>query len=213
MTRSTTSVPSGPPRPRRWSRPWPTSGRRAATISAGSCHDHGNPCLPAQGAGDHDSRGQDRLRLELSQPAPFRPDRRGPERGAGLARRPDGRPDRRAESRSRRQTGPPARVKAKNKETERTSRRTARKPWRAPAWQRPSARARARARPCGWADPRNAFNNLFGIDPSIPIDDVMGTIPQALFLMNGPMIHNRTQARPGTVLGEILMTTPTIGPH
>ena len=56
--------------------------------------------------------------------------------------------------------------------------------------------------------PRNAFNNLFGIDPSIPIEDAMGTIPQALFLMNAPMIHNRTQARPGTVLGEILMTTP-----
>ena len=26
--------------------------------------------------------------------------------------------------------------------------------------------------------------------------------------MNGPMIHNRTQARPGTVLGEILATAP-----
>jgi hypothetical protein len=49
---------------------------------------------------------------------------------------------------------------------------------------------------------------LFGIDPSIPNDDVMGTIPQALFLMNGPMVHNRTQARPGTVLGEILATAP-----
>ena len=56
--------------------------------------------------------------------------------------------------------------------------------------------------------PRTAFNALFGIDPSIPNDDVMGTIPQALFLMNGPMVHNRTQARPGTVLGEILTTAP-----
>jgi len=56
--------------------------------------------------------------------------------------------------------------------------------------------------------PRTAFNALFGIDPSIPNDDVMGTIPQALFLMNGPMVHNRTQARPGTVLGEILATAP-----
>ena len=36
----------------------------------------------------------------------------------------------------------------------------------------------------------------------------MGTDPQALFLMNGPMIHNRTLARPGTVLGEVLTTTP-----
>jgi hypothetical protein len=56
--------------------------------------------------------------------------------------------------------------------------------------------------------PRTAFNALFGIDPSIPNDDVMGTIPQALFLMNGPLVHNRTQARPGTVLGEILATAP-----
>jgi hypothetical protein len=26
--------------------------------------------------------------------------------------------------------------------------------------------------------------------------------------MNSPMVHNRTQARPGTVLGEILATVP-----
>ena len=36
----------------------------------------------------------------------------------------------------------------------------------------------------------------------------MGTIPQALFLMNSPMVNNRTQARPGTVLGQILNTAP-----
>ena len=56
--------------------------------------------------------------------------------------------------------------------------------------------------------PRVLFNALFGVDPSVPNDDVLGTIPQALFLMNSPMIHNRTQARPGTVLGEILTTAP-----
>jgi hypothetical protein len=56
-------------------------------------------------------------------------------------------------------------------------------------------------------EPRTAFNTLFGIDPSISNDEVMGTIPQALFLMNGAMVHNRTQARPGTVLGEILTTS------
>jgi hypothetical protein len=55
--------------------------------------------------------------------------------------------------------------------------------------------------------PRVLFNALFGVDPSVPNDEVLGTIPQALFLMNGPMVHNRTQARPGTVLGEILSTT------
>jgi hypothetical protein len=52
------------------------------------------------------------------------------------------------------------------------------------------------------------FNALFGVDPSVPSDDVLGTIPQALFLMNSPMVNNRTQARPGTVLGEILATAP-----
>src|SRR5262249_87347 len=44
--------------------------------------------------------------------------------------------------------------------------------------------------------------------PSTANEDVVGTIPQALFLMNSPMINNRTQARPGTVLGQILSTAP-----
>jgi hypothetical protein len=52
------------------------------------------------------------------------------------------------------------------------------------------------------------FDRLFGVDPSVANEDVMGTIPQALFLMNGPIVTNRTQARPGTVLGEILSTAP-----
>jgi hypothetical protein len=56
--------------------------------------------------------------------------------------------------------------------------------------------------------PRALFERLFGVDPSVANEDVLGTIPQALFLMNSPMIHNRTQARPGTVLGEILTTAP-----
>jgi hypothetical protein len=55
---------------------------------------------------------------------------------------------------------------------------------------------------------RLLFDRLFGIDPSIPNEDVVGTIPQALFLMNSPMITNRTQARPGTVLGQILSSAP-----
>ncbi len=60
----------------------------------------------------------------------------------------------------------------------------------------------------GRGAPRALFERLFGVDPSVANDDVLGTIPQALFLMNSPMIHNRTQARPGTVLGEILATAP-----
>jgi hypothetical protein len=54
--------------------------------------------------------------------------------------------------------------------------------------------------------PRLLFDRLFGVDPSVANEDVMGTIPQALFLMNGPIVSNRIQARPGTVLGEILST-------
>jgi hypothetical protein len=64
------------------------------------------------------------------------------------------------------------------------------------------------------ATPRDAgarvlFDRLFGVDPSVANEDVVGTIPQALFLMNSPMIDNRVQARPGTVLGEILSTAPS----
>jgi hypothetical protein len=57
-------------------------------------------------------------------------------------------------------------------------------------------------------DPRVLFNRLFGVDPSIPNDDVLGTIPQALFMMNSPIVNNRTAARPGTVLGQILANAP-----
>jgi hypothetical protein len=55
---------------------------------------------------------------------------------------------------------------------------------------------------------RVLFDRLFGIDPSVANEDVVGTIPQALFLMNSPLINNRVQARPGTVLGEIMSTAP-----
>jgi hypothetical protein len=68
--------------------------------------------------------------------------------------------------------------------------------------------ANGQARIVRLGGPRVLFNALFGVDPSLPNDDVLGTIPQALFLMNSPMVHNRTQARPGTVLGEILSQAP-----
>src|SRR5262249_18836837 len=55
--------------------------------------------------------------------------------------------------------------------------------------------------------PRFLFDRLFGIDPSTPSEEVMGSIPQALFLMNGPLVSRFTQARPGTVLGDILTST------
>jgi hypothetical protein len=71
--------------------------------------------------------------------------------------------------------------------------------------------AKGQAKSVRVGGPRANFNALFGVDPSVSSDEVLGTIPQALFLMNGPLIQNRTQARPGTVLGEILATAPN--PH
>jgi hypothetical protein len=56
--------------------------------------------------------------------------------------------------------------------------------------------------------PRMAFERLFGVDPSVPNDDVLGTIPQALFMMNSPLVNGRIAARPGSVLGEILAAAP-----
>jgi hypothetical protein len=57
-------------------------------------------------------------------------------------------------------------------------------------------------------DLRNQFSTLFGIDPSTPAEEVLGTIPQALFLMNSPPINRAIQARPGTLLGEVLARAP-----
>lgn len=56
-------------------------------------------------------------------------------------------------------------------------------------------------------NPRGGFDAVFGYDPSTPGDDVLGTIPQALALMNGPQINQAIVARPGTVLGAILTST------
>jgi len=58
------------------------------------------------------------------------------------------------------------------------------------------------------ADGRALFDRTFGVDPSTPNDDVLGTIPQALLLMNGPIVAREVQARPGTMLGQLLMAQP-----
>jgi hypothetical protein len=71
------------------------------------------------------------------------------------------------------------------------------------------AAAKKAAGPNGFQfNPRANLNILFGIDPSTPSDDVLGTIPQALFLMNGPQINRAVKAMPNTVLGELLTATP-----
>ncbi len=56
--------------------------------------------------------------------------------------------------------------------------------------------------------PRNQFNTLFGFDPSIANEDVLGTIPQALFLMNAPPVQRGIEARRNSLLGEVLSQNP-----
>ncbi len=51
---------------------------------------------------------------------------------------------------------------------------------------------------------RAAFQQLFGYDPSTPQEDLMGTIPQALFMMNSPIINSSLNGRGPTMLGRLL---------
>ena len=60
----------------------------------------------------------------------------------------------------------------------------------------------------GNAGPRAPFNAIYGVDPAMPNDDVLGTIPQALFLMNAPQVQNRVKAARGTLLADLLASSP-----
>jgi hypothetical protein len=51
---------------------------------------------------------------------------------------------------------------------------------------------------------RAAFSQLFGFDPSTPQEDIVGTIPQALFLMNSPQLSGLMRGAGNTRLGRIL---------
>lgn len=52
---------------------------------------------------------------------------------------------------------------------------------------------------------RFEFNRTFGFDPSLPRDDVAASIPQALMLMNGPMLQRAMNAKqPSTLLGKLM---------
>ncbi len=55
--------------------------------------------------------------------------------------------------------------------------------------------------------PRNQFNQTFGYDPSTPRDEVSGSIPQALVLMNGPQINREINGNRGTELAKLLAST------
>ena len=51
--------------------------------------------------------------------------------------------------------------------------------------------------------PRGQFNAIFGYDPSAPRDEISGSIPQALALMNAPLLNGAISADRG-LLGRLL---------
>ncbi len=51
---------------------------------------------------------------------------------------------------------------------------------------------------------RLAFGQLFGFDPSTPQEDLLGNVPQALFMMNSPQLNTALNARGNTRLGLVL---------
>jgi hypothetical protein len=51
---------------------------------------------------------------------------------------------------------------------------------------------------------RGQFAALFGFDPSTPQADITGSVPQALFLMNSPLINDGVRGQGNTRLGRIL---------
>ena len=51
---------------------------------------------------------------------------------------------------------------------------------------------------------RTAFAGLFGFDPSMPQEDIVGSIPQALYLMNSPQVGGLIRGNGNTRLGRIL---------
>jgi hypothetical protein len=52
------------------------------------------------------------------------------------------------------------------------------------------------------------FKDEFRFDPSTKPDDVEGSVPQALMLMNNPQINQKIQARGTNLLGRILTAYP-----
>ncbi len=52
--------------------------------------------------------------------------------------------------------------------------------------------------------PRSAFGQVFGYDPSTPSEEIVGSVPQALFLMNSPVLDRAMLARGDTLLRRLL---------
>jgi hypothetical protein len=53
-------------------------------------------------------------------------------------------------------------------------------------------------------DPRFGFNQVFGYDPSEPREEVAASIPQALMMMNSPLVAQGVSASRRDALGGIL---------
>ncbi|MDB5345538.1 MAG: hypothetical protein JWP89_3915 [Schlesneria sp.] len=53
-------------------------------------------------------------------------------------------------------------------------------------------------------EPRFQFDFLFGVDPSVPKDDITGNVPQSLYLMNSNALRAALTANNNTRLGKIL---------
>jgi hypothetical protein len=51
---------------------------------------------------------------------------------------------------------------------------------------------------------RNMIYQAFKVNPSTPMDEVQGTIPQALVMMNSALVHAYTSARGKTLLADLL---------
>jgi hypothetical protein len=56
--------------------------------------------------------------------------------------------------------------------------------------------------------PRAGFNQVFGFDPGLPRDEITGSIPQALMLMNGPQLARAIDGERPTLLGRLLREEP-----
>jgi hypothetical protein len=70
---------------------------------------------------------------------------------------------------------------------------------------KPAAPAAEGARPAPAPPiPRDQVHRAFGVDPSTPTDDILGSIPQALFFMNNPALQRAIRGDAGGVLGQLL---------
>jgi len=71
--------------------------------------------------------------------------------------------------------------------------------------ERTANRNRGRGAYAALQTPRIQFASIFGFDPSLPADEISGSIPQALALMNSPTINSLINGRSSrTMLGSLL---------